>query len=172
MDVFASQYSPVWAGPGRSQPFSQRAGRHRAPAGSDQPGKARAAASDAQGSSEVSGHFFGGGQFFHGHSSNGGEVPPDDVATTAARPENSSKGAAVHDVRGYGYRGRHVPASERDPLFSNYHGFLPGVIRSAFELWEKLNGRSVDYLRAPVDQDKQDNLRKHLLAQLAKDRMR
>ena len=71
----------------------------------------------------------------------------------------------------FGYRGGEVTAANRDVLMSGYDGAPAGVVRSGWELHERLAGRSVCYRRAPHDEQKQDNLRNHLLAQLAKERM-
>lgn len=75
------------------------------------------------------------------------------------------------DAKGYGYRGPDIAPRDRDPLMSGYNGMPIGVVRSSFELFERLNGRKVDYHRAPLDEDKQAQLRRHLMAQIAKDRM-
>mgnify|MGYP006928163621 CR=1 FL=1 len=57
-------------------------------------------------------------------------------------------------------------SAPRNHLTSTYTGIPPGVMRSADELFARINGGRVDYLRAPVDEDKQDALRAMLIKAL------
>ena len=50
--------------------------------------------------------------------------------------------------------GKKRPVTDRNPLTSTYTGALPGVMRSAEELWLRLQGRRVDWSRVEMT-DKQ-----------------
>lgn len=63
----------------------------------------------------------------------------------------------------FGYRGRQVTTGGRDPVTSTYVGLPAGIVRSGAELWARLNGRVVNYNRAPVDDDEREQLRRLLI---------
>ena len=60
--------------------------------------------------------------------------------------------------------GRHNRQHKRDRLTSTYTGIPACVVRTAGELWHRLNGREVNYLRAPWDEDERQRMRGWLLA--------
>jgi hypothetical protein len=162
------QHGAIGHQPRRLLPPADGAGSDRAPSQGDLPckpcGAARGAVRPVQGCGDVS----GGGVSVHG----GG--PVSGGAQTMGQPRRAvhkTGGVMLVEQVGYGYRGPPTDPRKRDPLMSGYSGLPAGVVRSAYELGEVMQGRSVNYCRAPLDEGRQATLRRHLLAQIAKERM-
>lgn len=158
------QHGAIGHQPRRLLPPADAAGSDRAPPQGDLPRKPCGAAGDAQGALQG----VGNGLVVHG----GG--PVSGGAQTMGQPRRAvhkTGGVMLVEQVGYGYRGPPTDPRKRDPLMSGYSGLPAGVVRSAHELAEVLQGRSVDYYRVPLDEGRQATLRRHLLAQIAKERM-
>lgn len=165
--------------PGRLLPAVDGGAGDRAPPGCELPAQPVGAATGAGGARQqvsqeqigtvgCGGHIEHPGQGLQQRS----QTKVGQLSGAVQKTTEEGGGAMLVEQVGYGYRGPNISAADRDPLMSSYVGLPAGIVRSAFELAERLAGRSVCYRRAPMDEDRQANLRKHIIAQLEKERIK